>query len=488
MPRSAPTLALLASLAAGAPTLRSQIPGRDPGPDPTPLGTVQVAAATVSGTLSLADGNAALGPNTIITAHDRTASVMLARGGEVLVCATSALHATRGSDGPEPNPLLFALDRGAVEIHMAATSEDAILTPDLRFSLPPHTGGLLDLRLRVAANGDTCVESRGAAGPTLHVAEQFGSEVYQVRPGQHVMFEHGSLREVVDDETSPCGCPPPPVLSAANSGISVDATEAARPHARVADDPDEIRPNEAAAFLYPFPAAESQGLSLSSDNPASAIPEASPGQKHAQIAATLAFPGGLITPDTPETTRGVPVATPANSPAASADPPASAPAPANPAANTAATNGTATATLQPPGDLAVPATTEAAAPAQKDPGASASPSADRSAPAPELSVSSAPAPSNPTPSHPVPSPAVPSDPAQPAASTRAAATIAATSPPQPSAPEHNASASTNATSDSLSSHEVAEAPLPPAAPGARTIFRKLGHFFHGIFIGQPVTP
>ena len=29
-----------------------------------------------------------------------------------------------------------------------------------------------------------------------------------MQPGQRVMFEHGSLHEVVDNEKEPCGCPP----------------------------------------------------------------------------------------------------------------------------------------------------------------------------------------------------------------------------------------------------------------------------------------
>jgi hypothetical protein len=31
-----------------------------------------------------------------------------------------------------------------------------------------------------------------------------------VQPGQRVMFQHGSLHEVVDQEKEPCGCPAPP--------------------------------------------------------------------------------------------------------------------------------------------------------------------------------------------------------------------------------------------------------------------------------------
>jgi hypothetical protein len=40
------------------------------------------------------------------------------------------------------------------------------------------------------------------------VTSVFDSGDYRVQPGQRVMFEHGSLREVVDHYKEPCGCPP----------------------------------------------------------------------------------------------------------------------------------------------------------------------------------------------------------------------------------------------------------------------------------------
>jgi len=50
----------------------------------------------------------------------------------------------------------------------------------------------------VTPSGDTCVENLGKNAPVLHVTEQFGVGGYFVKPGQHVLFEHGSVREVVD--------------------------------------------------------------------------------------------------------------------------------------------------------------------------------------------------------------------------------------------------------------------------------------------------
>ncbi len=82
---------------------------------------------------------------------------------------------------------------------------DILITPDLRFSTP--SGGPLDLRVRVTSNGDTCVENHNVGAPTVEVVEQFGDGHYLVPGGQHVLFEHGNVREVVDRESSPCGCP-----------------------------------------------------------------------------------------------------------------------------------------------------------------------------------------------------------------------------------------------------------------------------------------
>ena len=66
---------------------------------------------------------------------------------------------------------MLALDRGAIEVQMAATVNDIVMTPDLRFGM--HGEGPLDLRIRVTKNGDTCVENRGAKAPPLSVADQF---------------------------------------------------------------------------------------------------------------------------------------------------------------------------------------------------------------------------------------------------------------------------------------------------------------------------
>jgi hypothetical protein len=258
-----------------------------------PLGSVAEQDAVVSGTASppnVASGRVLLVGNGTVTAKDHTAEVKLARGGAVEVCSTSGVHLTAGTANgtATTSPLMLSLDRGAMEIRMEAGTSDIVMTPDLRMTVKKD--GQLDLRVRVTPNGDTCVENRGPgtaapavvktaamgsdpapdpspSGLTVDVASLFGEDSYDVRPGQHVMFEHGDLQQVVDNESSPCGCPaaPPPeeVAGGAEFGLGGDA-----------------------AKKHPFPAAISEGLA-----PPPPVPQAPAGTVHAQVSTTLSFSG-----------------------------------------------------------------------------------------------------------------------------------------------------------------------------------------------------
>jgi len=259
----------------------------------TPMGAIATHDALVTGGLEVHADRASLVSNVSITAYDRTAPIDLARGGQILVCATSQFHLLHSGTGPS---LLFALDRGAFELRSLSQPQDVILTPDLRFTLA--SPGSLDLSLRVTPNGDTCVDNAGSNAPTLQIADSFSDATYRLTPGQHVLFEHGSVREVVDRETSACGCPEPiapPQLVATIAGQPTTPAIAEAQH--------------------PFPAAVSQGLA-----PAPTINNSPPaGEKHTQIAATLNYgtnqPDSTAVPVPPNTTTGT------TTPAVTAPPP-----------------------------------------------------------------------------------------------------------------------------------------------------------------------
>ena len=203
-------------------------------PAQQPMGSVATHDGVVTGGLAVQGDRAQLLTNASITANDHTASIALTRGGEALVCSTSQFHLLHSGTGAS---LLFGLDRGAIEIHSLSEPQDVILTPDIRFTL--ESPGEFNLRLRVTANGDTCVENAGAHAPVLILSDPFSATTYRVIPGQHVLFEHGSLHEVVDNERSACGCPAPVTAPALTANAS--------PATRVAAE-------------HPFPAAVSAGL------------------------------------------------------------------------------------------------------------------------------------------------------------------------------------------------------------------------------------
>jgi hypothetical protein len=271
------------------------------------IGTVGVQDATVAGALEVSNGRAILVGNTTVTARERTAEIALNRGGSVKVCATSGLHLTAGKSAEGtaavPIPLMLALDRGAIEVQMAATTRDVVMTPDLRFTI--RSDGPLDLQLRVTRNGDTCVENRGAQAPVLNVADQFGEAAYELRAGQHVLFEHGSLKEVVDHESSSCGCPPEQTMSVADALL-----HPAGAGNSAAGDAAAAKP---AAEEHPFPAAVSAGLA-----PEAAVPQAPAGAAHTQVSATLSSNEGTDSLTGPKTTEKAPAS--ASAPAAVAAP------------------------------------------------------------------------------------------------------------------------------------------------------------------------
>jgi hypothetical protein len=229
------------------------------------MGIVATKDALVTGGLEVKGDRARLMSNTSVTAYDHTAQVKLERGGEVLVCATSQFHLLHSGT---QKGLLFGLDRGALELHSETEAQDVILTPDIRFSV--EAKGSYDLRMRVARDGDTCVENAGKKAPVLMLSDAFSRASYRLMPGQHVLFERGSLHEVVDNERSPCGCPG-------------------------AETPEHVAANasaaEKAAAAHPFPAAQSEGLA-----PTEPVGNSPVGEKQTQVSTTLAYGAGEGTP------------------------------------------------------------------------------------------------------------------------------------------------------------------------------------------------
>jgi hypothetical protein len=172
------------------------------------------AALDVAGSLQAWNGRAYLTGSGSISAGTSTAEVTLPYRGTMHVCASSTVKLAADSNAPagEVPGLLIALDRGAVEMSFAASTAreknaDTLLTPYFRILIGGPNAA--DVKVRLGEHGDTCVDNVGANAPYVVVSSVFEGGLYRVQPGQRVMFEHGSLQSVVDQEKEPCGCPPP---------------------------------------------------------------------------------------------------------------------------------------------------------------------------------------------------------------------------------------------------------------------------------------
>jgi hypothetical protein len=223
------------------------------------------AALSVEGPLQAWKGRAYLTSSGTVTAGDGTAQVTLPYRGTLRVCASSTVKLAADSSAPagQVPGLRIALDHGAVEMSFASSAArernaDTLLTPYFRILIggPSAT----DVKVRLGEDGDTCVDNAGTDAPYVVVTSVFDSGLYRVQPGQRVMFEHGSLHEVVDQEKEPCGCPPAPKSEA----------------------------NE-------FPLAQSEGLTLAPKPATTAVTQPAGNDK---AATTLAYNGGGHTPKT----------------------------------------------------------------------------------------------------------------------------------------------------------------------------------------------
>jgi hypothetical protein len=176
-------------------------------------------AAKVTGALEVSAGKAIIAVSGAVTSGSQTTQVMLPHRGVLRICASTTVKLTADTSVPagETPGLMMAMDHGAIEASFATgRNSDILLTPDFRILIGGP--GAADVKVRLGPHGDTCVDNgasssasnAGANVPYVLVTSVFDGGDYRVKAGQRVMFEHGSLREVVDQEKEPCGCPPPP--------------------------------------------------------------------------------------------------------------------------------------------------------------------------------------------------------------------------------------------------------------------------------------
>ncbi len=168
-------------------------------------------AASVTGALQVTGNRALIAANGTVVAGATTTEVTLPQRGTLRVCASTSVKLAADSSVPagESPGLMMAIDHGAVETSFATGhNADILLTPDFRILIGGP--GTTNLKVRLGQDGDTCVDNPGPNAPYVLVTSVFDGSLYRVQSGQRVMFQHGSLRDVVDQEKESCGCPPAP--------------------------------------------------------------------------------------------------------------------------------------------------------------------------------------------------------------------------------------------------------------------------------------
>ena len=257
---------------------------------PTPaesasLATVSTEGVSLGGPMSVANGLASIGNNGAVTAGDKTVSLKLTRGGNLNVCSTTQVHLSTDTT-VSGGGLMIALNRGALEGHyIPGQFSDVILTPDLRILISGP--GTADFSLRVNNQGDTCFDNHGDHAPYVLATNLFEGGAYRVQPNQRVLFEHGSLQQVVDNEPEACGCPPTPPTPEPTAIARVGAPGLTL---HTSDQTNTPRPSTSTtAAENPFPLAQSEGLRPPPSPPAT--PTVPPGQTHAEVTVPLVYSG-----------------------------------------------------------------------------------------------------------------------------------------------------------------------------------------------------
>jgi hypothetical protein len=197
----------------GQPTKQTQ-------PGPTPGGPIAIvpldskepgSAAIVTGALQVANGRAMIATNGAITAGSSTTEVTLPHRGVLRVCSATTVKLASDASVPKDEipGLMMVMDHGAMEASFATgRNSDVLLTPDFRILIGGP--GAADVKVRLGQHGDTCVDNAGVNAPYVLVTSVFDGGIYRVQAGQRVMFQHGSVYSVVDQEKEPCGCPSAP--------------------------------------------------------------------------------------------------------------------------------------------------------------------------------------------------------------------------------------------------------------------------------------
>jgi hypothetical protein len=222
-----------------------------------PIGELFASDSNSSSSMQLAGSGMAVYSGSELSAGIAPATLKLARGGQVRICANSGLNVTASGQG-----LMLATGAGALEIEyeLKQQAADVVITPDFNVALVGP--GTFHFALGINKKGDTCVKPLAGNAGEITFSELLGTGSYKAGPDQTMVFRGGKL----DDKTAltgECGCPPAaPVMRA------------------------EAQPNAKQADETPQPA---QQVAVANNETTSPLPPDKPGQVHVQVDTPFVF-------------------------------------------------------------------------------------------------------------------------------------------------------------------------------------------------------
>lgn len=281
------------------------------------IGDLYASDATVKGGVRYTATGLEVDNGSVITAGQHSASVRLARGGQMRICPGTNLTVNSSPKGQE---LMFAMSAGSLEgeYDLPATA-DAILTPDFRILISGPAK--VNVSITARANGDACIRSRGEDSYVV-ISELMGDDFYRLKPNEQAIFHPGNVKRPDLDDAASCGCPapsavqtadaapivPPAPSPQANSPLPQIPVPAVQSPAAPTQSPVITQPSapsaqtlEPAQQRTPAPTAEQKAAALASlkaepavaaaANAAASMPQQPSSQIQVQVDAPMVFRG-----------------------------------------------------------------------------------------------------------------------------------------------------------------------------------------------------
>jgi hypothetical protein len=240
------------------------------------IGEVYASDASVKGNVRYTASGLEISNGSVISAGEHSASLRLARGGQVRICPGTSLTVNASPQGQE---LMFAMSAGSLEgeYQLPATA-DALLTPDFRIVVSGPAK--VSLSVTADAKGNACVRSGGEESYVV-VSELMSDDFYRVKPNEQVVFHSGHARNPEVNGDMRCGCPAPAPLERAEVSPPPPTPPAPTPQ------------QNAAAIA----AVQNEPAVAAAANAAAALPQQPSGQVEVQVDAPMVFRGTGAAPD-----------------------------------------------------------------------------------------------------------------------------------------------------------------------------------------------